>query len=282
MSKIISNRQRNRRFEKALNDLYVQIYKELGLNSNIITKNVLKFASQNKAIKGENKNYTIRNNESFNDQPIVTNITNGLRPTFKSFETDFQSELKRICLSHKVSHSFINELLSLLKTKLDFLPTNSKTLLETERFPCNVLQIGDEEIDCKLTYFGLKNGLINYLENGFCPNIINDIGYFQLKFNFDGTEISKSSKLIAWPILVMIRNYDCQPYMVSLVTVKDRSKPPILSKYLYHLIEELKLLSKNGFYYNNILFKVDYNVCLFNRLLFNYNWSIKYFIFRSG
>lgn len=103
----------------------------------------------------------------------------------------------------------------------------------------------------EFVYMGLQSAIEQHLTHNL--NFFNSI--INLTFNVDGLPLFKSSNTQLWPILGLIQNSnDKTPFPIGIFY--GTSKPNPLSSFLEEFIEELSLLLKNGFYFNDTLHRV--------------------------
>lgn len=108
---------------------------------------------------------------------------------------NFQKNLKRWAVKHRVTQMAINDLLSILiAAGFAYLPKDSRTFMCT---PSNV-EIS-ELSKGQMWYRGISNNL-----NHIFKKLNDDISIY-LDFNFDGVPLYNSSTKCFWPIIVSIR-----------------------------------------------------------------------------
>lgn len=155
--------------------------------------------------------------------------------------------LPKWALSHKVTHSAINELLAMFKDcSFNDLPKDSRTLLRTER-KIHLTTIGKGQF----WYYGIRVNIMTALWS------INKATTISLLFNIDGISPFKSSLHEFWPILFRIYKIpDLQP-MVAAVYY-GIGKPP-LEEYFKQFVDELLEILENNIIVNehqiNVLIK---------------------------
>lgn len=165
----------------------------------------------------------------------------------------FMEELKFWALKNKIPHSGLNDLLCLLRINgFNYLPKNSKTLLNTPNYIENMIQMSNG------TYWhhGLENTLVNLLSQIDSPPEL-----LSLIFNIDGLPIANSSKTEFWPILCSIVEIPNLPVAVVAIYCGE-TKPPLIP-YLDTFAQELLSLLKNGLLVNKkkINIKIKCFVC---------------------
>lgn len=157
--------------------------------------------------------------------------------------------------SNSVTHAAVGELLNILRPFHPCLPADARTLLKTP----TVYEIRD--LACQsgqYHHFGIEKGLLLALKN-LKPLTADD--QIILQFNIDGLPLFKSSAVDFWPILCLIKQAGCKPFLVGLYCGKK--KPADVADYLKDFIPELLHLLQNGLVVNdiNISVKVDCFVC---------------------
>ncbi|KYM96038.1 hypothetical protein ALC62_13308 [Cyphomyrmex costatus] len=140
----------------------------------------------------------------------------------------------------------INSLLHILVPLHPELPLDVRTLLKTpSKINVKMMETGE------FVYMGLQNAIEQHLTHNL--NFVNSI--INLTFNVDGLPLFKSSNTQLWPILGLIQNSnDKTPFPIGIFCGTSKSNP--LSSFLEEFIEELSLLLKDGFYFNDILYRV--------------------------
>ena len=100
-------------------------------------------------------------------------------------------------------------------------------------------------------YFGVANAIISQLSRE-SPPVVDTL---TLRVNIDGISLSKSSKNELWPILAKIKEIPTSDvFVVGLYA--GPSKPPSVGEYLKDFIQDLKLITSEGFDYNGKHFNV--------------------------
>lgn len=98
-------------------------------------------------------------------------------------------------------------------------------------------------------------GLQSAIEQHLTRNLNFSDAIINLTFNVDGLPLFKSANTQLWPILGLIQNSnDKTPFLISVFC--GTSKPKPLASFLEEFIEELSLLLKNGFDFNDIHYGV--------------------------
>lgn len=152
--------------------------------------------SYRNAVESEIQKRKNIDDREINPPPIITDSEN----THSSNEDmlDLKEKIKCWAVKHCITKRAINDLLSILILfGFDLLPRDSRTLMKTPKH----VDIRDLS-NGQLWY----HGITKYLELLF-HKIQNDI-IINLDFNFDGVEISNSSKKCFWPIISSIRGED--------------------------------------------------------------------------
>lgn len=104
-------------------------------------------------------------------------------------------------------------------------------------------------------YFGLNVALENVLSQQYAKSYLKSTEVLQLSFNMNDIPLFKSNKLQLWPILRRIKNWRCIPFVISLFC--GTSKPKPLDLFLTNFINESNELLKNGFNFNENIFKIE-------------------------
>lgn len=165
----------------------------------------------------------------------------------------FIADLRDWSLRHKVKHTALNELLSLLtSTGIKHLPKDSRTLLRTPR-TVHIVKMGSGDF----WYNGIKENLMNTLSDKH-----KEVKEVPLNFNIDGLPVSDSSKAQFWPILMSIANSDSTSPMIVAI-YSGNGKPPSAKEFLEKFAEELNELLHTGIYIksNRINIKVNAFIC---------------------
>lgn len=137
----------------------------------------------------------------------------------------------------------MNELLSILKTVVPELPSDSRKLKKTPSFTPSVRMDRGTYV-----HHGLKDGLTYFLINYEYKNSI-----ILLDFNIDGLPVSKCSLKQVWPILCNIVGTN---YVFLIGLYEGMSKPCDADEFLSDFVHELQELVENGFSYHQNHFTV--------------------------
>ncbi|KAF0749604.1 Uncharacterized protein FWK35_00019784 [Aphis craccivora] len=134
-----------------------------------------------------------------------------------------ENKLKHLISKYHVSHNFINELLTLLRSEGLKLPKDVRTLLKTPRtheiiniHPGSNIHIGIE--------FLITPILEAYFDK------LHDISLIKLSLNIDGLPLKKSSKSSFWPILISFKATEFHSFLLYSGPIVLRGK---LKKSLY-------------------------------------------------
>ncbi|KAK9687290.1 hypothetical protein QE152_g36557 [Popillia japonica] len=160
---------------------------------------------------------------------------------------NFLIKLKHWAISNtSVPHSAITELLHILSPYHPELPLDCRTLLKTPT------QISTKQLDNgSYCHFGLSN----YLKCSFLPNSQFESDTIKISFNIDGLPLFRSSNIQFWPILGLIKDTVCPPFVLGIFCGNAKPKP--LSLFLEDFIDELSNLTQNGFDYKRKQYKVQ-------------------------
>lgn len=271
----ISKRQRYRRVANDINEIVKSNYKT------IKTKAKLPLIDQCTQVTNEQINAGISHTFSSNDcddlSDVISNRNESSENLFDFENSDFdfvnlkctdvcgkqemgnnsskfeessnnslRNSLRKWTISNvNVPHAAINSLLHILVPLHPELPLDVRTLLKTpSKINVKMMETGE------FVYMGLQSAIEQHLTHlNFFNSIVN------LTFNVDGLPLFKSSNTQLWPILGLIQNSnDKTPFPIGIFY--GTSKPNPLSSFLEEFIEELSLLLKNGFYFNDILQRV--------------------------
>lgn len=132
-------------------------------------------------------------------------------------------ELKTWALTNNISHLSLNQLLAILKPICPELPSDARTLLNTNR-DSKCVSTGSGEF----VYFGLTS---------FINKISKDP--VDVSINVDGIPLYKSTQKQFWPILATFN--DSNPIVVAIYS---GSTKPDIQFFLLDFINELKVLNK--------------------------------------
>ncbi|XP_055381857.1 uncharacterized protein LOC129612336 [Condylostylus longicornis] len=173
-----------------------------------------------------------------------------IQNSFDDSNLCLSEDLRKWAIENNIAHSSINKLLVILNRHKERLPFDSRTLLCTPNI-INVVPMGE---GC-YWYYGIINNLKNLCKNKRIPDFIS------LIFNVDGLPPFRSSNIEFWPILFKISEIEDIDPMVAAVYC-GKKKPP-LEPYFKCLIDELKILLKDGFKNNNTTtqIKIKFFVC---------------------
>lgn len=154
-------------------------------------------------------------------------------------------------LRNKIPHVALNELLVFLKNNtFEFLPIDSRTLLQTPRFKSiEKLEPGE------YVHIGLKYGLDNLLQK-YSGDIPNEIC---LNFNIDGIPLSKSSSSCFWPIL---SKTNISKKIIVVGVYHGYGQPSNFNNFLRPFVDELKsIMIQYQFRSKQIKIKIGAFIC---------------------
>lgn len=161
-------------------------------------------------------------------------------------KTTFLEKLAKWSISHNITRECGNELLNILKEIDPSLPSDIRTIRKTPS--CNTIS---NLSNGTYMHYGLKNCLTDFC----CKNdkIITSTLFLQV--GIDGIPISpNSSKSEFWPILVNVVNY---PDVYAVGCFHGESKPKNSSLFLNEFVADCKDLLRDGFNFNNRLYKIE-------------------------
>ncbi len=170
-------------------------------------------------------------------------------------ETLLPKQVAEWTCRNSVTQTAVNELLSIFRPFHACLPADARTLLKTP----TVYEIRD--LACQsgqYHHFGIEKGILLTLKNLKTFTAADQV---ILQFNIDGLPLFKSSAVDFWPILGLIKQAGCKPFLVGLYCGKK--KPLDVADYLKDFIPELHHLLQNGLVVNDstVPVKVDCFVC---------------------
>ncbi|KAB0790363.1 hypothetical protein PPYR_15268 [Photinus pyralis] len=152
---------------------------------------------------------------------------------------NFHDCLREIIVKHNVSHSFVNDLLHLLKMNgHPELPKDVRTLMCTPKnTSASIITLSGG----RYVHLGLANGICNNIKQHF-TTLPNEI---KLNINIDGLPISKSSTSQFWPILAAIYSeYYTEPFVIGVF--HGMKKPDDSNVFLKPFVDELKSIFQSG------------------------------------
>ncbi|CAG9817178.1 unnamed protein product [Phaedon cochleariae] len=155
--------------------------------------------------------------------------------------------LSNWALKHNVTHSALNDLLDILKTKHPELPSDARTLLGTSKL------VEVKSVEPGYYYhFGLRKCIERIIAQmpGFNEKVI------KIDINVDGLPLSKSSSSQVYPILCSIN----KSVFVEMVGIfHGYEKPKDANIFLYDFIQETIELVNNGLFLNSNFYKIKIN-----------------------
>lgn len=160
---------------------------------------------------------------------LAKEISNPEEVELEQSATSLNQDIKIWALSHRITHSAVNNLLKILKNHQMQVPCDSRILMGT---PSSVSIIA--MANWQFWYRGLRNSLLPCFSNF---NSALNIKTMSLVFNIDGLPPFKSSPLQFWPILYKIEEF---PFLNPLVVAVycGEMKPP-LKEFLDEFVTEL-------------------------------------------
>lgn len=159
---------------------------------------------------------------------------------------DLRAKLKVWAVTKHVSQSSVNELLHILQPLHPSLPLDCRTLVET---PINVKTTKLESGE--YCHFGLSKALCIFLSK--CKHFTDSV--IKISFNVDGLPLFHSSTLQLWPILGLVTNIKCQPFVIGVFCGKSKPKP--LDLYLHQFLSDLQMLLNEGLEYENKHYDIE-------------------------
>lgn len=183
--------------------------------------------------------------DSGSRSPLQTSCNSTLKSCFKE-------DLRNTALKHEVSHSFLNDLLKILRKHDCFqnLPLDARTLLQTPAGKTNVITMAPG----LFYHFGLKNQIENELMKWEKRQNLELFQKLLLSINIDGLPLFKSSNVQVWPILGRIRNLESQVFIISIY--QGEKKPNDVNAFLYEFVVECSDLINNGLHFNGKVYEV--------------------------
>lgn len=169
-----------------------------------------------------------------------------------SISHTLSSKLQSWMIEEQIRHKAGNALLKILRDcGHNLLPKDIRTLMQTERKVTQQIKKMDNGF---YVHFGLLHGLQRLMER-YCKEICSN-SVIKLLINCDGMSLTKSSGSQFWPILVSIyTDIRTEPFPVGVY--HGFSKPKNANNYLNDFINEMTEIHRNGFLYNDKLYKVS-------------------------
>lgn len=165
-------------------------------------------------------------------------------------DNDLKSKLIHwATIQHQIPHNAVDNLLKILTPFHPDLPKNSRTLYKTPKnIDVTYLETG------QFVYLGLLSEIKKHIKLfDFDGNAENR--EISLSFNIDGLPLFKSSNTQLWPILALVKDIpNAKPFPIALFCGK--SKPAPLHAYLVQFVDELVILLRDGFSFENINYTV--------------------------
>jgi hypothetical protein len=177
------------------------------------------------------------------DDSSSSNSSGDVQPTLI-----FLQGLAKWAFDSKTSREQLNDLLGLLRKSGRFndLPKDARSLLGTPKSVDSITRCGGEYI-----YFGLKDKII--LALSYSEVDTTELHTIVVDVNFDGLPIHASTKISFWPILCNISVLAVCPFVVGLYC--GNQKPTDVHEYLKDFVDEVILLTNEGFSYCNKQYK---------------------------
>jgi len=153
-------------------------------------------------------------------------------------------------ISHNITHSALNDLLKRLSKFSEFkeLPKDSRTLLKTP-LKTNVREVGGGIYH----HFGIEEeikDIINYNKN--IPAVLS------LYVGIDGLPVTTNPPSQLWPILEYFANLlTKKPNIFIIGAYHGKTKPVDCNTFLFDFVQEMKVLSIDGFTFDNIKIHVE-------------------------
>ena len=157
-----------------------------------------------------------------------------------------QENLREWALTHRITHSALSDLLSVLQSSHPDLPKDARTLLSTKRsFETKCIAGGE------YYYFGIQYWLCKLC--GTIPKQ-SDTDLLKIHINIDGIPLFNSCSTSLWPILGSLNESPNSPPFPIAVFCSPR-KPSSIDDYLNDFISEAKYLEENGFEFQSKRYK---------------------------
>lgn len=184
----------------------------------------------------ESDSNTSNNNDFINEETLNNeSIYNFENVNNTAIKYSLQSQLVTWALKNKITHVALNELLAILKSKHDELPSDARVLMKTPRK--NTLKIVEPG---HYYHFGLNNCI-----QKLCSFVtLKNLQQIQVYINIDGLPLFKSSNQQLWPILCsLVENR----HKVGIVGIYcGERKPDDANVFLKDFIAEVIDLSTHG------------------------------------
>lgn len=177
-------------------------------------------------------------------------------PVVLSSESDYDSEESHfpddlVCLinKHQAKHSFVDDLLKLLrKNGHPDLPATARTLLKTQRHVMT-----QEKSGMEYAYLDFKDSLSRNL-NKYPEDVIQNIDNVEISLNIDGLPLFSSTSTCLWPVLCAIM---LEPIIVFPVAITCGKSKPTNLEFLMETIADLDEILRNGIQVNGIILGVS-------------------------
>jgi hypothetical protein len=161
-----------------------------------------------------------------------------------------RDDLKDYLSSTDVPFTFIKGLLNVLRKYHPCLPSDPRTLMNTNRsaLPLKLVEPG------YYYHFGIRKGLEHII-----PNLTLTTQNLFLELNIDGMPLFKSTVSGFWPILASLHGFSNTVFVVGLYY--GVKKPLESNDFLCDLIQELKVMLVEGLYVNNVQLNIQFRCC---------------------
>ena len=133
------------------------------------------------------------------------------------------------------------------------IPLDARTLLATPKETKN-----QKVADGEYHHFGINKMLhlaLKLLQNSLKFSL-ESIKSLTMRINFDGIPLTNSTKTCLWPILALINEIP-EIGVIMIGVYHGTSKPTNLCDYLHDFIGNLKTVVKDGFVFENKVFRVN-------------------------
>ena len=152
-----------------------------------------------------------------------------------------------------ITHIALCALLIILREHNLDIPLDTRTLFATPK-ATEIQKVADGEY----YHFGINNMLhlaLKLLRNSlkFSPESIKSL---TMRINIDGIPLTNSTKTCLWPILALINEIP-EIGVIMIGVYHGTSKPTNLCDYLHDFIGNLKTVVKDGFVFENKVFRVN-------------------------
>lgn len=178
----------------------------------------------------------------------------GLSSESASSNMSLRGFLAKWAIQNNISQTSLDSLLSGLRKfgQHSELPRSSKTLLMVSARPIDHVKMSDG-VYC---HIGVKASLLAYLSALIKSQMIIPDNII-IDFNIDGVNFSKSTQWALWIIQMSLRNSELNPFVIGSFYGKQK---PACNEFLKPLVDELKILTSNGIYFNQnvVVIEIDF------------------------